>query len=498
MICKKCNAIVSEEGAVYCHECGARLDGKKPCPSCGQFVDETHVYCEYCGARTDGKVACPSCGTYQEGAFCVNCGTPLTVKQTAAVVEVKSEKKPISSEKKQKIWSSVFAWVRSGAGLACAVLALIFVFFVGFTAAVSGNESAMSGLGISAETHNIFYFFGDVYKEIAQLTETSDPFKSEIPQAAGYVYAISGTVISAAMIGCVVAFATVCIVGFIRFATSGKENNGAKWGVGSALALICGSALLYALNVFVLEVLVSSNGVTVLVKMLLTYNGATVAGIVLCAIFVAIYAVGNLVRKGAAWKEKKTIVNAVLAVVGSVFAVVALAVGKGAFVGISFEESGTMFELSFAQYWNNIFLISLTGLTQGSQFYNEHLDAISLSCVFSFVQQFAAFATVGCGVGFVLTAVLNTEGEKQTSGLRWAIPLVCCAAVQLVSGIIGQTALGEVAFEMGKSAGEPINSSLQMGASIVALVFAVLCLAVSIVKKCLQKPTIQAVSVEEK
>ena len=66
-----------------------------------------------------------------------------------------------------------------------------------------------------------------------------------------------------------------------------------------------------------------------------------------------------------------------------------------------------------------------------------------------------------------------------------------------MSGIIGQTALGEVAFEMGNSMGEAINSSLHMGASIVALVFSVLCLAVSIVKKCLQKPAIEAVFVEE-
>ena len=496
MICKKCNAIISEENAVYCHGCGARLDGKKACLSCGEFIEESHVYCVYCGARTDGKAACPACGTYHTGSFCPDCGTPLTGRKQSSPMERETEcKKSISPEKKQRIWNTVFAWIRSGAGLACAVFALIFVFLVGFTLVATGDDSALSGLGLSIQTPNIFYFFGDVYQELADL-KAEAIYKSEIPLSAGYVYAISGTVISAAMIGCVVGFATTSVVGFARFAVSGKENNGAKWGVGAALAFLGGSALLYALSALSVQMSATSSGVTVLVKILLGYNGATMAGVVLCIIFLAIYAAGNLVRKGAAWKEKKTIVNVVLAVVGVAFAVVAFAVGAGAFVGIEYTENGTMVGLSCAQYWNNILLVTFTEAMQGAEFYNEHLGMITLSCVFSFVQQFAAFAVVGCGVGFVLQAVLDTEAEQRKSGLCWAIPLVCVATLQFVAGIVGQAAFAQIFSEIGNAAGEKLEGGLQVGAGIVALVFSVLCLVVSIVKKVMQKPVPSAEAVE--
>ena len=36
MNCSKCGTLV-EESAIYCGTCGARVDGKKSCPTCGHL-----------------------------------------------------------------------------------------------------------------------------------------------------------------------------------------------------------------------------------------------------------------------------------------------------------------------------------------------------------------------------------------------------------------------------------------------------------------------------
>ena len=485
MICEKCQTIVPEENAVYCSTCGARLDGKKPCPSCGEYIEETYTYCVYCGARADGKTACPACGTYHAGAFCPDCGAQLSKKQEA--LQSKSKKKEaVPAEKKQKIWNTVFAWIRSGAGLACAVFALIFVWFIGFTLKMTGTESLLSSFGVSAQETNLFYFFGDVYKELAEL-KTAETFKSGIPLAAGYIYGISGTVISVLTLGCVAGFASFAIVGFVRFAVYGEENKGAKMGVAAALSFLGGAALLYALNAVSLDVASSDGTEKISANLSVAYNGAATAGIILCAIFLAIYAAGNLVRKGAAWRQKKTIITVVLSVVAAVFGAVVYSVAKGAFVGIQYTSAGASIGIAYSQFTGNVFLISITELAKGVRFYNEHLSSIGISFVFSVLQQFAVLATVGCGVGYLFCKVLGSEGDQPKGAFGLAIAMLCCMVAQLVFGIISQTAVGDIFAALGATAGETVKAGVQVGAGVVGVVFALLCLGSEIAKRCVQK-----------
>ena len=57
------------EGATYCGHCGLRMDGRKPCESCGKLNDENVSFCVYCGTRIDGKKVCTNCGTENVGDF---------------------------------------------------------------------------------------------------------------------------------------------------------------------------------------------------------------------------------------------------------------------------------------------------------------------------------------------------------------------------------------------------------------------------------------------
>ncbi len=56
-ICRKCN----EEGgdALYCNNCGARLDSDRKCPACGAALRAAANYCPACGASLEAKEAPP-------------------------------------------------------------------------------------------------------------------------------------------------------------------------------------------------------------------------------------------------------------------------------------------------------------------------------------------------------------------------------------------------------------------------------------------------------
>lgn len=50
MDCKHCGT-PNPEGAVFCMECGKRLDGMQVCPSCGKLVADEGKFCPFCGQR---------------------------------------------------------------------------------------------------------------------------------------------------------------------------------------------------------------------------------------------------------------------------------------------------------------------------------------------------------------------------------------------------------------------------------------------------------------
>ena len=496
MICKKCNAIVSEEGATYCHACGARLDGKKACPACGRFIEEAHTYCVYCGERTDGKVACPACGTYHAGAFCPDCGAALKESAAKETACERKEKKPADPKKKERIWTAVFSWIRSGAGIACAVFALIFVFLIGIGAPL-GNEAknllTSAGMGglLGEDSKSLYYFFGDVYKDLDSM-KTAATFRSNIPIASGYVYAVLGTVISVATIASVVGFAVPAIVGFVQFATTRVENNSAKWGVRAAIAFLGGAAALYALDVISMDLVVQNPMVSTIslinIRTGVAYNGATVAGIVLCIIFLVVYAASNLVRKGRAWKKTETIVAGVLTAVGVVFAMVAYAVAKGGYVGFELRDDGTAMTVggTFSQYYNNVILLTIAELTAGAQFYNEQLGQIGLSFVFSLLQQAAVLGVIVSAVGGVANDLFGTEKENK-NGLVWSILLASFAVVQLVCGIVSQNAFCSVVMAYAESSSSTGDYTLLLGGGIVTVVFALLGLGVQIARASIGK-----------
>lgn len=488
MECLKCGAVVADEGAVYCCECGARLDGKKACPECGQFIDEKYTFCVFCGTRVDGKTKCPTCGVYHAGAFCPDCGESLTAVKSVHKKEQKNASAQASagSQENGKVWNSVFAWVRASMGIALTVFALIFVFLIGLCAKVVGSAELLSEAGLNLDfvsNMKLYYYFGDAYKEVSEL-QKSGVFQSEIPVIGGYVHAILGTVITVATMACVVGFSIPAIIGFVKFATTRVENNGAKWGVRTAIAYLGGSVALRVLNTcavaLAMEIpLTSSTPQLLSVSTSVLFDKATGAGIALCIIFLVLYAVANFVGKGKQWKNKVTVLHCVFGVIAAVFAIVVCAVGQNAIVGTKMSEEGNMIKFALSQSSFAAMIASTFELSGGVAFYNTHVGQIYTSYVFAVVQDVAVFGVVACALCAIALRVFETESK--TKGKTFvAILAVAFAVIQLAAGIVSQAIFQALIVEMPGVSLE-METVLTMGGAIVTVVFAGLLLATTIV-----------------
>ena len=56
MPCKNCGA-ENPEGAVYCHNCGSRMDGMRACLSCGFLMAREYYFCPAGGGDFGGPAA---------------------------------------------------------------------------------------------------------------------------------------------------------------------------------------------------------------------------------------------------------------------------------------------------------------------------------------------------------------------------------------------------------------------------------------------------------
>ncbi len=178
MECKKCGAINPDE-AVFCAQCGTRLDGKAPCPSCGKLNDETNAYCNFCGTRLDGKTVCKTCGAVFEGNFCPKCGAGARAAETAAT-HAAAAPKAAAKALPGKTAKRVIRLVQSSLVFSAIFCMLVFSLCLGFTQTLkSGGET------VPVETENVYYFLFSVWKDIRMVF---DALSSASPDVEVLIY----------------------------------------------------------------------------------------------------------------------------------------------------------------------------------------------------------------------------------------------------------------------------------------------------------------------
>ena len=138
MECKKCGAIIPEDG-IFCVSCGARADGKKNCPKCEKLIDDTVTFCTYCGTRVDGKKVCATCGELVEGKFCAKCGS---IVEEIAITKPSIKKS--SSTKSGAVLSVIERIANPIIYIVALVLLLVCSFFIGTNVVTNVNETLIT------------------------------------------------------------------------------------------------------------------------------------------------------------------------------------------------------------------------------------------------------------------------------------------------------------------------------------------------------------------
>lgn len=446
------------------------------CNYCGAENPGNAVFCKKCGRRLDGMSLCSACGklTPADGEFCINCGSnrnapvykmplrfPIAKNGNEAAQPVRTEAAECERLRGAKSAGQVAAGTDSTAkpvyrsrasavmgkiSFLCAALSslvgIIFVFLIGGTAHVStGGVSAGGG-----PVQSIFYFFGDAYRAAVEADGTVS--------VSGMLGAVIGTVCCvAALVGTAICFA-LTVVRAIKILRKETQKGIFVPAAATYAAYICGTALFF---------LCIANKTTVAgTTMSIGASGATVAGIVLGAVFLVAAIVLHTFSQGIRGAVSEFVLHSVSKTVCIVFALVALGLLGGGAVSVGLESVNSAYGIStwFGMLANsNVYSVSLVlGIA---------VAAVSVAfCVFLLLS---------------LSRLFDSVGEPADKRTRFHLLLAgICAAV---AGILMIVSSAVYVNGMGQGVGYTVYAA----PGAVVIVFGVLTVAGSIVYNILAK-----------
>lgn len=473
MECKNCGVTLNDE-TVFCNNCGARVDGKKSCANCGRLNDENNAFCNFCGARIDGKQTCSVCGATVKGTFCPHCGN----KTGKTIVGKKKEGKPLAYK--------IFDYVGGGTLMIGVLLALIFVFFIGIKGVVTED-----GEMLSSSKQNIYYFFGKYYKEAKAIKNGLDctAWFKKLNSTHIALYGVTGTIISAATLLCVVSFGTVAIVKYILYVTHKTYKKADNWAYACILAFLCGVAMFYLhtrasmiIEEYDREYWNGNGGYWEEEASLFTkFNGTTVVGMVLCLIFTVIGFVFNVVCRGKTLWRGENISKTIFSIFGIAISVAIFTLATNLTFRIKMIEDEVRVVCSLGamllnKNLNASFAESSSKMAKYTQI-TERLNEMNIFNVFAHIFALALIITSAISIK---RNMRNVETDKK-SNIVEAILSVVFAVSFLICIIIAVNKYKAVQDLLGQE----LDISGVYGVPIAVVVCSVILLVVSIVGKIL-------------
>lgn len=177
------------------------------CPFCGTANPDDSVFCKKCGRRMSGSVTCPACGATSpaDGDFCTHCGARLNVPA------------PVKAEERPAAWRQILVTVGNALAVFAALASVIFLFCLGCE---MRNPLLPTLLWFDWGGTDIYYFFGEIYRDIYDVYTKSVPVFTGV---SGYSQAVIGTLLSAGMM---ISVCILFILTLVRFVRSFGEKKG--------------------------------------------------------------------------------------------------------------------------------------------------------------------------------------------------------------------------------------------------------------------------------
>lgn len=498
--CKHCNTENLDE-SVYCKQCGKRLDGMKPCPKCEKMVPDDALFCNYCGARVEAaseplpQQVKPQAATAKQAKS----------KPNARVVELAPESAPVTDKKPQVTayatageitaenvgWRKIIATIGTGFALLTSVISLIFVFLIGFgVSGSSGFEYIWQQMGMSEVGNiSIYDYFGKNYEEIQVILDNNRFSDSGLIlyvnhlKASLYITAILGTVISAVTLLGVTALSIASIVKTAQKLAGKDVKHAEALSVATFITYVIGMCALLTLN-FVSASATAPNqyGALQTEKFALSFNGASVAGLVLGAVFCFISVACKVAAEWRAASLSKRIINLSMTAVGIALMTVTMNYAYNPTYMLKMQESYQSAKVGMP--------VSLWAQAWGMQL-GATCDKVDGTFMMLVVTQFLQIAlTVLAGITIALFIKNLFTDRNSPSCLALTIATLAVAVVYLV---MGQIAMNKIAADGSPS----IEGVLSTTYAIVSLVFAALSLVLVIVKTVLNKSAVNAAVAEQ-
>ncbi len=433
------------DGALFCKKCGKRQDGMATCPSCGKDTPADGGFCIYCGpdlkaAAVGGaglnkpaaeraervKVEAYTAANIPEGAASAHgYGTADESAHEAAaadyaVGEGRTTAVAAAVKRALKVAAEAFA-------VLSALIGFIFVFFIGndVSAGVSGVTAGLGG------GYNIFYFFGDVYKNIESTLESSGLGSQNFVNYSYTAAAVVGTVCSALALAATVMLFIATVVRYVRKLLKHTQK--------SATGLAAATFFSYAFGVALFMMCVGGSAEMEGGNMVVTVNGATVAGLVLGGLFIVASAVSAVVCGINRSNAKQVALNGVTGTVAAVFAVIIAGVAANGMFGMTGntgygENLHAM--LGITEFFNMLASYSLTYYHNNDDSgakWEAFIDMFNAELVVNIV--LLVFAVVFCILAVVsVSGIFSGFGKK--IGARRVKSLVASGIFAVVAGII--------------------------------------------------------------
>lgn len=468
MDCKHCGT-PNPEGAVFCMECGKRLDGMQVCPSCGKLVADEGKFCPFCGQR----LAQPQTEMPRAPLYAASRVPPAPPQAAPSPAQSQAYAAPAQSRPAADGWSApaqpsgygspyygapvarprmpaekvkaILKTVADGLAAFGALLAFVFVFLIGGN--LTGYIPDGSPDGIQSSIFpllqgdwNIFSCFGDSYSAMADAAEAFGT-TSFVKYAYDINAALSIVIAALTLAGAAACF-IFAVVRYVRVLTHKTEKSMFGPAMATFVVFVAGACLLGALMAERVYMAAADYSSPTVEEFEVVANGATVAGIVLGAVMLVCSLVTGLVREGRQLLSAERLFGLIGGVVLTVIAFVALSMlSHGIHGGYSQRDNAEQYveydmTLGISAIFSFMFMSANVFYSQGTNTgsdWNLFVDTFNAELVYIIIFVVAAVA-IAALLAFAVPAY--SQGGIKKVRVPFAVMGIVAGVFGILAGVM--------------------------------------------------------------